>query len=85
MNPTGKIWLVRLIAFVFALIICLLFFRIWLTGVLGCANAFQSSTYTDEDESQRTPQSIPFETIPPIDDSAYDQSFPDLVEPGLGE
>ncbi len=83
MRNQGKIWAARLIALIIAAVLCLLACRLWLKSVLGCAGAIDYATYEDEDELSRTPVSVPFETRPILDDSAYDRVFPDLIEPSI--
>ena len=84
-NPAGRIWLVRLIAFLIVLAASVFAFRIWLKSALGCAGMLGEIRYSDPDELSRMPE----ETLMPApvfpDDSAYDRVYPDLLEPVPGE
>ncbi|MBQ2434348.1 MAG: hypothetical protein II266_07920, partial [Clostridia bacterium] len=79
----APLFLTRLVSFALVALILLVFGRVWLSGILGCAGMFENAAYEDEDEKSRAPVQTP---IPPLDmfsDSAYDREFPDLVEPTL--
>ena len=79
----APMWIARLISFALIALILLLFGRVWVNGILGCAGMFENAAYEDEDEKHRAPVQTP---IPPLDmfsDSAYDREFPDLIEPTL--
>lgn len=76
-------WIARLVSFALIALLLIFFGRAWFEGVLGCAGMFENATYEDEDEKSRAPDKTP---IPPLDqfsDSAYDDIYPDLVEPTL--
>lgn len=84
-NPRGgaSIWLVRLIFLALVAGILLIFGKVWFQSVMGCVSMIGGATYEDNDELSRAPVQTP---IPPMDlfsDSAYDRTFPDLVEPTL--
>jgi len=74
-----NIWLVRLVSFLIVVAACVIACRVWLNGVLGCVRVLGSADGNASYRSLETP--APF----PSDDSAYDQPFPDLIEPELGE
>lgn len=77
-------WSTRLISFALIALILLIFGRVWLNSILGCAGMFENAAYEDADELTRAPVQTP---IPPLDmfsDDAYDRTFPDLIEPTLG-
>ncbi len=77
----APIWIARLISFALIALILLIFGKVWLESILGCASMFENATYVDPDEKSRSPVQTP---IPPLDqfgDWAYDMDFPDLIEP----
>lgn len=82
-NKGAPIWSTRLISFALIALILLIFGRVWLNRILGCAGMFENAVYEDADELSRAPVQTP---IPPLDlfsDDAYDRAFPDLIEPTL--
>lgn len=82
-NNGAPMWIARLISFALIALILLIFGRVWLNSILGCAGMFENASYEDTDELNRAPVQTP---IPPLDmfsDDAYDREFSDLVEPTL--
>lgn len=83
-DPGGaSIWIVRLVSLALAGLVIVFAFRTWTKSVLGCARMLDQAGYEDQDERMRMPDQTP---IPPMDmfsDSAYDRTFPDLIEPTL--
>ncbi|MBQ4621004.1 MAG: hypothetical protein IJB25_14155 [Clostridia bacterium] len=79
----ASIWIARLISFVLIALILVFFGRTWFSGVLGCARMFEEASYEDQDELAREPASTPIPPFEQFSDSAYDQVYPDLIEPTL--